>query len=67
MTKKIPSTPCINICKINSEDGYCLGCFRTLDEIAVWTQLNDADKERIYKEINERKKCSSKISCEDKT
>jgi predicted Fe-S protein YdhL (DUF1289 family) len=52
---------------MNSKDGYCLGCFRTLDEIARWTQLNDADKERVYKEIKVRKKCSSEISDEVKT
>ena len=67
MTKKLSSTPCINICKINSEDGFCLGCFRTLNEIAQWAQLNDAEKERIFEAINEIKKYKPEISCEVKT
>jgi predicted Fe-S protein YdhL (DUF1289 family) len=33
-----PTSPCINICSLD-EDGICRGCYRTLAEIAAWTQL----------------------------
>ena len=26
-------TPCINICTIDQDSGYCMGCSRTQDEI----------------------------------
>lgn len=35
--ERVPAieSPCINICQINA-DGLCVGCARTLDEIARW-------------------------------
>lgn len=32
------ASPCINVCAIDG-DGVCLGCFRTLDEIAAYSSL----------------------------
>ncbi len=29
-------SPCINICDIDAASGLCVGCARTLDEIARW-------------------------------
>lgn len=55
MIKKLPETPCIKVCKIDSEKGYCIGCLRTLDEIARWSQVDNAEKERIYADILIRK------------
>jgi predicted Fe-S protein YdhL (DUF1289 family) len=34
-------SPCIKVCRMDRELGLCLGCFRTLDEIAVWDQMRD--------------------------
>ncbi len=28
--------------------GLCEGCFRTLDEIAAWSRMADADKRRVW-------------------
>jgi predicted Fe-S protein YdhL (DUF1289 family) len=40
----VPS-PCISVCTMDAAGVLCLGCFRTLDEIAVWSVL-DADAKR---------------------
>jgi hypothetical protein len=40
----VPS-PCISVCVLDANDALCLGCFRTLDEIAAWSLL-DADAKR---------------------
>jgi hypothetical protein len=32
----------------------CLGCKRTLDEIARWATMSDAERERILKELGNR-------------
>jgi len=40
-------TPCIQVCAIDGESGLCLGCFRTLDEIAGWSRLTDAERDRL--------------------
>ena len=37
------ASPCIQICIIEPGDGLCVGCARTLDEIAKWGSMpNDA-------------------------
>jgi uncharacterized protein len=36
-------SPCNQVCTIDAPTGYCIGCGRTLDEIAEW---GDADVER---------------------
>lgn len=38
-------SPCVNICKIR--DNVCWGCFRTLEQIALWTQYTDAERTQI--------------------
>lgn len=32
----MPASPCINICQMDPNKEFCLGCFRSLDEIANW-------------------------------
>ena len=39
------ASPCISVCVLDATGRYCLGCFRTLDEIAAWGTL-DADAKR---------------------
>jgi predicted Fe-S protein YdhL (DUF1289 family) len=40
-------SPCINICRIAADRGYCEGCFRSLDEIAAWRGADDTGKRAI--------------------
>jgi predicted Fe-S protein YdhL (DUF1289 family) len=49
----VPS-PCIQICTMDSVSGYCQGCWRTLDEIAAWSSLGDADKLRVWRALRQR-------------
>ena len=30
-----PESPCVNICVLDAH-GYCIGCYRTIEEIAGW-------------------------------
>jgi predicted Fe-S protein YdhL (DUF1289 family) len=41
------ATPCVKICVVDAESGLCVGCYRTLAEVASWTRLTDADRKRI--------------------
>jgi hypothetical protein len=43
------------MCQINPERGTCLGCHRTLDEIARWIQMSDAERERVLAELPARR------------
>ena len=47
-------SPCKKICKIDPNDNLCLGCGRTLDEIAYWTYLDDSEKKKILIKIKDR-------------
>ncbi|MGA2779384.1 MAG: DUF1289 domain-containing protein [Steroidobacteraceae bacterium] len=38
-----PVSPCINICSLD-EQGYCRGCYRTIEEIAAWSRLTAAQQ-----------------------
>ncbi len=40
----VPSTPCVNICRIDPASGLCLGCGRSLDEIARWGEIGEAER-----------------------
>ncbi|HEY4560650.1 MAG TPA: DUF1289 domain-containing protein [Lysobacter sp.] len=39
-------SPCIGVCEIDAQ-GLCAGCLRTLDEIARWGTMGDAERLRI--------------------
>jgi len=39
------ASPCISVCTMDAASGLCVGCLRTLDEIAAWSVL-DADAKR---------------------
>lgn len=48
--KPVPS-PCISVCRMDLVGVSCEGCLRTLDEIAAWSRLNDADKRGVWSQI----------------
>jgi hypothetical protein len=50
----VPS-PCINVCRIDEQSGWCEGCLRTLDEIAVWSVLADEQKRDVWVDLRERR------------
>lgn len=41
------ASPCVNVCRMDARSGLCVGCARTLDEIARWGQAGDAERRRI--------------------
>ncbi|WP_373889642.1 DUF1289 domain-containing protein [Massilia sp. MB5] len=49
----VPS-PCISLCKMNRDSGFCEGCLRTIDEIVAWSQADDAFKRGVWAEIRRR-------------
>ncbi len=53
MTDPRPPSPCINICTLD-EDDHCVGCLRTLDEIAAWAGMSPADQWQLVVKLRER-------------
>src|SRR5262249_59218709 len=37
-------SPCNRVCSLDPASGLCRGCGRSLDEIARWTQMADAER-----------------------
>lgn len=50
----IPS-PCINVCRMDAENALCVGCYRTLDEIARWSGASDDAKRLILAAVAKRR------------
>ena len=50
------ASPCNSVCRIDERSGWCEGCMRTLDEIARWATLDDADRRRICDALGGRRK-----------
>jgi len=50
----VPS-PCVNICRMDEASGLCEGCLRTLDEIACWSLLDDAEKREVWQQLARRR------------
>ena len=48
-------SPCISICKMDSNTGLCEGCLRTIDEIARWAQMNDNQKRAVWQGLSLRR------------
>ena len=52
---QIPS-PCVGVCQINASTKYCLGCWRTLKEVAHWSRYSNDEKEILMTALAERQK-----------
>ena len=50
---EVPS-PCISVCRMNPATALCSGCYRTVEEIAGWGQLGDAERLVIWARIEAR-------------
>ncbi|MCW5725210.1 MAG: DUF1289 domain-containing protein [Maricaulaceae bacterium] len=40
-------SPCVKVCFVDPAEGVCVGCFRTLEELARWTAYSDAERAAI--------------------
>ena len=43
------------VCTVDGESGLCLGCFRTLKEIAGWRALSDEARAAVMAELPSRR------------
>ena len=47
-------SPCQHICVL--KNGVCIGCQRTVQEIAKWLKMSDDEKQKVLERIKEKKK-----------
>lgn len=49
-----PQSPCVQICVIHDAAGICVGCYRTLDEIAAWATMPPEARRAVMAELPDR-------------
>ena len=47
-------TPCIKICTLDASRNLCLGCGRSIDEIARWGTMSAPERARVMDELGAR-------------
>jgi len=56
MDRDLPvQSPCTSVCQLDAVSGYCLGCWRSGDEIAGWSRFDDQQKHSILALLHARR------------
>lgn len=53
MNQEITS-PCVGICSVDDLSGLCVGCFRNMDEISQWWDMNEAQRSKVMSQLVDR-------------
>ena len=48
-------SPCVKVCQMDPARGLCIGCLRTLDEIARWGAMSEHEREAILADLAARR------------
>lgn len=54
MTTETVKSPCIGVCVMDDLTGLCHGCYRTLDEITGWWDMDIASQKALLAETEKR-------------
>ncbi len=54
MTDGTVMSPCINVCVIDADSGYCLGCRRTREEIERWPAMSAQEQRALLERLAAR-------------
>jgi len=52
---KAIATPCVKVCIVDPESSLCLGCYRTLMEIAGWARIPEEERSALMRELPSRR------------
>jgi uncharacterized protein len=55
-------SPCTKICTVDVRSGLCLGCGRTVDEIAQWTAMGEERRRRVMAELPARRAADEPVA-----
>jgi uncharacterized protein len=50
----VPS-PCVAVCAMTPDTALCGGCWRTIEEISAWSQMDNKTKREVWANIAARK------------
>ena len=51
----VRSFPRISVCRMSPQSALCEGCLRTIDEIAHWSTMDDAQKRVVLAVVAQRR------------
>ncbi|MEM7070649.1 MAG: DUF1289 domain-containing protein [Pseudomonadota bacterium] len=60
----IPS-PCVGVCQLDDQTGFCKGCLRTSNEIAIWRSTSNAERYQIVQDLRDRRRAMGRTSAAD--
>ncbi len=49
------ASPCTKVCVMDAKDRFCLGCKRTLGEIARWGEMTDKERAAVLAHLPARR------------
>lgn len=49
------ASPCIGVCIMDGDNGYCRGCYRTMVEISSWLLFSPAERAQVHAAIARRR------------
>lgn len=51
-------SPCIGVCSMNDETGFCHGCYRTIDEIRAWWDMSVEQQKNLLQTLEQRQQAA---------
>lgn len=60
-------SPCVSICMLDSNAKTCVGCGRTIDEIARWSTMTPVARSKIMSELPARLAASKSTNAQTAT
>lgn len=54
MSLQAIKSPCIKVCAVDGQTGWCLGCGRSLKEISYWTKYTEQQRAAVMKDLETR-------------
>ena len=49
------ASPCNKVCVVDPERRQCIGCWRTLAEIAAWGSMTDEEQRAVLNQLEQRR------------
>jgi uncharacterized protein len=49
------ASPCTSLCQMDEKSKLCKGCLRMIEEIIVWSSIDDSAKTQVLLLIEQRK------------
>ena len=56
-------SPCVKICVIHPEARLCVGCYRSIEEIGIWSRLSPEARRAVMADLPARAAQMTKRCC----